>query len=275
LLTSNGDAWLRSVTYPNSYFVDSQGNTQTRSQSWVKQEFDQAGRLKQINGGTGPDLFGPVNFDWRGGTYLGRSHVWSNTADPLVGRRQFDALGRPLRWSWRTVQMDPDGSGQPTSTSWGEEYCGGTWRSECADPLLEIDVVRDKMGRIGSLQWSFGHPFLDEQRQVQSGPSHATPWRGYKYDSRGALQTVWEHEGESTVVDTSGVSAMNHDLTGSDIESLGSGYGEKSGSGSGIARSERSSRSIWSTPMPPTGGSRRPAAPSRAPPGARATSSKT
>jgi hypothetical protein len=56
--------------------------------------------------------------------------------------------------------MEPDGWGQPTSTSWGEDYCGGTWRSECADPLLVIDVVRDKMGRIGSLQWAFGDPFI-------------------------------------------------------------------------------------------------------------------
>ena len=211
--TSGGDSWTRSVTYPAS-------GTQ-RPQSVLNRELDTAGRVKRVVGSIGNDSV-DTDLLWRGDTYVGRDQFWGSTQDPLRESREFDAFGRSLSRTYSAVDLDS--SGQPISSTWGDAYCGGSWDPECADPLLRIDMVRNVIGQIGSLKWSFGHPFIDSQGQLATGETHAAPWRGYLYDRRGSLSAVWEHAGITNPVDDSTLWSLNHSLTNADVDNLGNQY---------------------------------------------------
>ncbi|WP_168210686.1 polymorphic toxin-type HINT domain-containing protein [Persicimonas caeni] len=95
--------------------------------------------------------------------------------------------------------------------------------------MLDIEVVRDPLGRIGSLKWRFGHPMFQLDGTIRPDSEHAQPWRGYKYNKKGYLSGVWEQNGLSEVVDTSGV--LDHQAFSSVIDQAAAAHNSAASSG--------------------------------------------
>jgi RHS repeat-associated protein len=211
-LHDGGRAWRRKLTYPN-------GMTLNR-------ERDATGRLSSI-AELSPRAPTQISFRWIGNFYTGRDQHWSfqSNRDPLRQRIEVDGLGRPIDWSYTAVDTT---RGQPDDQSWGATYCGGDWSTvHCADPLLDLEVKRDGMGRVRSVSREFGHPMFEENGNRVAAHRHQEPWRGYHYNARSQLIGAWEHTGRPDSVDAS--SLKNHEVSGADVRQVAREFNNKTG----------------------------------------------
>lgn len=145
------------------------------------ESFDTLGRLTLLQRST-PGLTSYSS--WR--NFLGDFETQQQSATsaaPVTTTTTRDALGQPLRW--QTV--------------------AGTTN------VLDIEVLRDAMGRVGSYSQKLWRP-------SQSTPD--TLWRGYAYDGMGRVTTLHE---AGTLPNTSGVST--HTLTTTQVEGLATQVG--------------------------------------------------
>ena len=122
--------------------------------SW-RNFYDEAGRLESkerlVPGGDAV----ATSFDWFGELYLGRTQDQPGHPSPFREQRIVDPFGRTL--TWRYTAIDVDQNGNPLDGAEGINYCGLGWdSSQCARPLLHIDLLRDVMGRVASLKTRFG-----------------------------------------------------------------------------------------------------------------------
>ncbi|MFZ5470364.1 MAG: Ig-like domain-containing protein [Myxococcota bacterium] len=182
------------------------------SSSWT-QHFDGVGRLSEM------DVLGRgTSFAWQGEWYLGRTQRLSNKPSPFREKRTLDALGQLFTLEYRALDVFP--GGQPVNAAEGASYCGGSWSAgDCAGPLLGIETLRDRMGRVASLQWGYGHPVLNAGGS-RVPATHPKPWRGYAYDELSRLTKTWEHPGVGSAVSTSGL--FTHFVTTQQVQQLGS-----------------------------------------------------
>jgi RHS repeat-associated protein len=90
---------------------------------------------------------------------------------------------------YRAVELDA--TDNPVDAAEGEDYCAGPWdAAACAAPLVQVDLVRDEIGRIGIAERRIGQPpIAGATRLPDPRPVH---WRGYAYTSRRHLADAWE-----------------------------------------------------------------------------------
>ncbi|MCG3212639.1 MAG: hypothetical protein FOGNACKC_06309 [Anaerolineae bacterium] len=235
--------WQRDLSYASAGAVQAQ---------W-REGYDLIGRLAWKD----RLLPGPsalhTTFNWLGDIYLGRVQDQANHASPFREERTVDAFGLPLSWRYSAIDWD-NGTRMPANTQEGQQYCGSQWMpSECARPLLKLEVLRDVMGRIASLQWQFGNPVFNSNRLV--GTNHPQPWRGYAYNPMGQLSQTWEHSGVSNPVSTAGV--KTHGVKTEDIDQLADSFGGEEWSyirelavGDTVAIRNTAGVDRWSLPTP-------------------------
>ena len=186
--TSSFDAgtgnWIRSATYPSG--------------SQVYEERDQARRLARstrISGLTADAS--QSSFAWLGNLPAGRAYSAADlsTTDPFTESAEYDGFGRRTAWQWDALAFV---GSSPQNAGYADAYCDGSYdASRCVGPVLQIDAVRDVMGRIASLESRFGHPMTAGSPLPDS--AHDTSWHGYTYTRRGYLQRDWNHLGADVV----------------------------------------------------------------------------
>lgn len=156
-----------------------------------------------------------IDFLWNNDLYAGRVQQ-VGTRSPIREVRGFDPFSRLSTLSYRAI--DVTALGAPVDAAEGRTYCGGTWDSaQCATPLLDIDVRRELLGRIASLQWTFGHPRIQNGALIRT--NRPSPWRGYAYTLRRALKGSWEHTGATLGIDPSALAPYR--MSEADIALLG------------------------------------------------------
>jgi RHS repeat-associated protein len=206
------NAWNRVVAYP-----DPPGSS--GQQTVLAEYYDRNGRLDRVWGSVDQHTT-DVSNEWLGELYAGREQFWAANASPIAEQAEYDDLGRRLAWEYTAVDLDD--ANHPVDGLWGQEYCGGSWDPECSRPLLRMDAVRDVMGRIGSLHWSFGHPRFEQQGSRIPASTHLEHWRGYTYDKRGALIGKWKHQAQvHEGIDDTPLWSQNNSLVASTIDSFG------------------------------------------------------
>lgn len=180
-----------------------------------RETFDGAGRLAGKQRRFAGAVVSSSTFDWLGELPLGRSQS-QGRASPFRQRLTCDSFGAPLQWRYTAIDL---AGTSPVDAAEGDAYCGGVWNtSSCAPPLLQVDVLRDVLGRVGSLQWQYGNP-------VSTTPqARAAPWRGYTYSALSRLESSFEDEGVTTPVSTAALST--HTLTTLQVTALGAGSAE-------------------------------------------------
>ncbi len=179
-------------------------------QSAWEENYDSIGRMARIERFPTGNNRSATTFDWLGEIYAGRAqNQGAGHVSPFRERRQFDAFGSPLRWTYSAIDLDS--AGNPLDASEGAAFCGGGWNPNCGRPLLEMNAVREVSGRIASLQRAFGGP--------QTTAQTPKPWRGYTYNAMAQLHRTWEHSGIGTTIDTTLL--PNHFVTASQIAAVG------------------------------------------------------
>lgn len=175
-----------------------------------RENFDSAGMLATKQRRSGGAVLSTTSFDWLGELPAGRSQSQSRIS-PFRQKLAFDSFGAPLQWSYTAIDLSGT---TPVDAAEGNAYCGGTWdASSCGQPLLEVDVLRDVVGRVASLQWKYGNP-------VSTTPAaRAAPWRGYTYSALSRLEKSFEDEGVTTPVSTAGLAT--HTITETQVTTLG------------------------------------------------------
>lgn len=178
---------------------------------WLER-YDSARRLTQLLSSSGLT----TQFSWLGDRYSGRDQQQAGWQSLFRERLSFDPFGQPT--GWRYTAIDLDSNRRPLSAQDATRYCGGAWSdTECSRPLLASDALRDAMGRIVSLQSSFGHPvFVGGALTPRTPPQ---PWRGFGYDPMGRLVDLWEHAGVGATVSTQGLAT--HTVQPVDIQRIG------------------------------------------------------
>lgn len=199
-----GGLWQRTLSY----------DLGAARSEWFE-TFDASRRLSQVRSASGLE----TQFSWLGEHYAGRAQQqqpgWQS---PFREQLSFDPFGRAA--VWRYTAIDVDANRRPLNPQEGAIYCGGVWNTtECSRALMSTDALRDRMGRIVSVQPSFGHPLFSGGALSPRTP--AQPWRGYGYDPAGRLQDLWEHAGTGTVVSTQGLTT--HTVQPADIQRIAAG----------------------------------------------------
>lgn len=180
-LTSS-NTWKRTLDYPSAWTWQEDYNTQGQLQ---KLKNSQEGRF--------------IDFDYLGELPTSRTHDLGPTAaEEVQSAFGYDGLGRQLSWRYaaKYAWTNPANSGL----------------------LLQIDVLRDVIGQIGSEQWRYGHPRPDGAGGILPDSTQPRPWRGYRYDVADRLSRFYTHSGASPAVDTS--SLINHTLTDAQLLSF-------------------------------------------------------
>ena len=204
--TSSFDAgtgnWIRSATYPSG--------------SQIYEERDQTRRLARstrISALTADAS--QSSFAWLGNLPAGRAYSAADlsTTDPFTESAEYDGFGRRTAWQWDALAF---AGSSPQNAGFADAYCDGNYdASRCGGPVLQIDAVRDVMGRIASLESRFGHPMTAGSPLPDS--AHDTSWHGYTYTRRGYLQRDWNHLG-ADVVTSSVLANTDTDLA---VDALG------------------------------------------------------
>lgn len=202
-LTPSG-SWQRELSYDAGAVLT----------EW-REEYDPVGRLALKERLVPGQASLRTSFRWLGDLYLGRMQDQAGRLSPFREERTVDAFGLPLSWHYTAIDLDQ--SDIPVHAQEGPIYCGAQWiTSECARPLLQINVLRDVLGRVSSLQWQFGHPVFNSGNLVPT--PHPRPWRGYTYNPMGQLDRTWEHAGTNNPISTT---LETHSITGADVTRLG------------------------------------------------------
>ena len=201
-----GGGWERTFAFPGAGALS----------RWTER-FDGLGRMASKDRlGTGAGSVSS-SFSWQGELYLGRSQTLWGKSSPFREKVRLDSLGQAIGAEYRAI--DVNSSGNPLDAAEGASYCGGAWSSsDCAGPLLDFESLRDRMGRIASLQWSYGYPLLDASG-ARKPLVHPKPWRGYGYEPMARLDRTWEHDGVGTSISTSGL--VTHEILSSQLAALG------------------------------------------------------
>lgn len=188
-----------------------------QSRHWASSRselFDSAGRMTCLQRSSAQTLWSNTYFNWQGEHYIGRSQYHQGNQSPFREKIEIDSFGAPNKIAFQAIDLNQ--SQNPVNTDEGVDYCPGGWDiTRCGKPLLEIDLLRDAIGRVASLQWQFNHPQVIGG--VLQAPSHPTFWRGYAYTLRGHLSSVWEHQGSGINTST----LQNYRVTESDIQTHG------------------------------------------------------
>lgn len=188
-----------------------------QSRHWASSRselFDSAGRMTRLQRSSAQTPWTNTYFNWQGEHYIGRSQYHQGNQSPFRENIEIDSFGAPNKIAFQAIDLNQ--SHNPVNTHEGVDYCPGGWDiTRCGKPLLEIDLLRDAIGRVASLQWQFNHPQV--LGGVLQAPNHPTFWCGYAYTLRGHLASVWEHQGPG--VTTS--SLQNYRVAESDIQTLG------------------------------------------------------
>jgi RHS repeat-associated protein len=178
------------------------------------EQFDGAGRMIRLQRSSAQTPGSNTYFNWQGEHYAGRSQYHQSSQSPFRESIEIDSFGAPHKIVFQAI--DIDSSRHPLNSTEGTIYCPGGWDvASCGKPLLEIDLMRDAIGRVASLQWQFNHPQMIGG--VLQAPSHPIFWRGYAYTLRGHLSSVWEHQGSG--INTNNL--QNYRVAESNIQTLG------------------------------------------------------
>lgn len=155
-------------------------STTSASTSTVR-EFDSLGRQSRITRGSGANA--PTT-DFAYNANLQTSQASNSTAGLVRTLIAYDALAQPLGWNTRI-------NGQNA---------------------LQVDVLRDAAGRIGSYKRQ------DWQPPTVTTPQHS--WRGYTYDSMRRIGRLYEANSNVNVS-----ALQTHALTNADVDSVGATSG--------------------------------------------------
>lgn len=176
--------------------------------------YDQGGRLVRKSPYAGQKAILDTWFEWMGDWYIGRAQYSAGWQSPFRERKKLDGFGKPFHLDFRVI--DVLSNGQPAFQGEGSTYCNGVWNpAKCGQSLLAIDIIRDALGRVGALQWQYGHQ-LSKPAQ-----SHPRNWRGYAYTPEGYLGAVWEKNGMTGTLNH----VPNYLMTKTHIQNFGNQIG--------------------------------------------------
>ena len=142
------------------------------------------------------------------GDFEARVSSATQAGSPLRRSTEYDGLGQALKWKHTAV--DVDAAGEPVVAAQGAAVCPLGWNASCGLPVQSIEVLRDKVGRIGSFSVTVSRP---------ARGALDTQWRGYSYDAMGRVTTAHEAAALPTV------SAPTHTLTAQQLQALSASAG--------------------------------------------------
>lgn len=195
----------------NSYHWDRHGFY--RASAWSDHfvdTYDGGGRLISKKSFGGQSFIFDTYFDWLGDWTTGRQHSLPGRQSPFREKHKLDGFGLPSQIAYTVIDLLTNG--QPRFPAEAATNCPGGWNPVlCGRPLLAIDIIRNALGRVGSLHWQFGHLLNDPLAQ------HPRFWRGYTYTPQEFLNSVWEQD--DLVTQISGV--KNYAATPTVIQNIG------------------------------------------------------
>jgi RHS repeat-associated protein len=199
---NSAGTWSRLLRYPNGT-------------EW-EERYDLIGRLTEKQRAGTSASSGRTAFNWMGSRYIGRAQQQTGILTPFKEQQRLDQFGRSS--SWLYTGLDLDHAGRPINVSDGGEYCGVRWDVlACGRPLLSIEALRNKQGRMVSINEEFGQPVFDSNGSVLARAG-LQDWQGFAYDQLGRLDRLWEQTGNANLVPPGLVS---HHVNSSDIERIG------------------------------------------------------